>query len=113
MQHGTENEFINYLDSIKTNEKDCLASQFLYHYRTKPETYQHFEKFTLEMIQTRPKRGSQWMVANRVRWETMIRDEPYKVTNDFIALYARLFMARHPQHDGYFQIKTMKRIAGL
>jgi len=113
MEYQTENELINYLHSIKTGEKDCLASQFLYHLRTKPETYQFFEKFTLEMIQTRPNRGSQWMVANRVRWETMIRDEPYKVTNDFIALYARLFMARHPQHDGYFQTKNMKRIAGL
>jgi len=113
MTYKTENEFLNYLDSVKTNKRDCLATQFLYHYKTKPETYQFFEKFALEMIQTRPKRGSAWMVANRVRWETMIRDEPYKVTNNFIALYARLFAARHPQHEGYFPTKAMKRILGL
>mgnify|MGYP003342174344 CR=1 FL=1 len=109
-----ENEFFNYLDSVKTNEKGCLATEFLYHMRTNPATFQFFEQFSLQMIQRRPKRGSAWMVANRVRWETaMTHDEVYKVSNDFIALYARLFMARHPQHEGYFITKTMKRIFGL
>lgn len=110
----TENEFLNYLDSVKTNEKDCLATRFLYHYRTNPEVYRLFEKFTLQMIQRQPVRGSAWMVANRVRWETtMSHDEEYKVTNDYIAMYARLFMARHPQYDGYFVTKEMKRIFGV
>ena len=114
----TENEFLDYLDSIKTGAKNCLASQFLYHIRTNPAIYNYFEEFAFDMIRKKPDRGSAWMIANRVRWETKFAEVPieetiFKVTNNFIALYARLFMARHPQHEGYFQIKNMKTISGI
>ena len=118
----TENEFLDYLESVKTGARDCLASKFLYHIRNNPKIYNYFEEFTFDMIRKKPERGSAWMVANRVRWETSfgvqsIQEIEYptvfKVTNNFIALYARLFMCRHPQHEGYFQIKNMKAIVGL
>jgi len=116
MQFETENEFINFLDGAKHNmRKDDLATRFLYHYRTEPEVYQMFEQFTLQLISKRPDRGSHWMIGNRMRWESTINSstERYKITNDFLGLYARLFMSRHPQHNEYFQVKEMKRIIGL
>jgi hypothetical protein len=52
------------------------------------------------------------MIANRIRWETSIETysvEEYKISNDYIALYARKFMQDHPSYDGFFKIKEMKR----
>tara|TARA_R100000734_G_C3242456_1_gene46652 strand:+ start:108 stop:455 length:348 start_codon:yes stop_codon:yes gene_type:complete len=114
----TENEFLDYLESVKTGARDCLASKFLYHIRNNPTVYNYFEEFAFDMIRKQPERGSAWMVANRVRWETSfsndhIQETAFKVTNNFIALYARLFMSRHRQHEGYFRIKNMKAIVGL
>jgi hypothetical protein len=52
------------------------------------------------------------MIANRIRWETSIETfsvEEYKISNDYIALYARMFMSDHPEYNGFFRIKEMKR----
>jgi len=35
--------------------------------------------------------------------------DDYKISNDLIALYARLFMHHYPQYDGFFRTKPMKR----
>jgi len=47
---------------------------------------------------------------NRMRWETALQTtgDEFKIRNDFIAYYARLFMAYHPEHEGFFRIKRMK-----
>ena len=34
----------------------------------------------------------------------------YKISNDFIALYARLFMHEYPDYKGFFRTKPMKRV---
>ena len=76
-----------------------------------PEVYDLFCKFTLQAAGRGHKRLSAWMIVNRIRWETSVVTvgNDYKVSNDFIALYARKFMKDHPQYNGFFSIKTMKR----
>ena len=32
----------------------------------------------------------------------------FKISNDYISFYARLFHARHPQHKGFFRTKPFK-----
>lgn len=114
MARKSEEEFLNYLDSIKDNmDKDDLPTRFLYHYRTNPNVYRMFEAFALQAIQAGRTRLSAWLIANRMRWEVELQkqvDEEFKIANDFIGLYARLFMARHPQYNGYFVTKRMPRI---
>jgi len=36
--------------------------------------------------------------------------DDYKISNDYIALYARLFMHENPQYKGFFKTKPMKRV---
>tara|TARA_B110000503_G_scaffold39926_1_gene65569 strand:+ start:41 stop:319 length:279 start_codon:yes stop_codon:yes gene_type:complete len=77
-----------------------------------PEVYKLFCKFSLQAAARGHKRLSAWMIVNRIRWETAVvtTGNDYKVSNDFIALYARKFMIDYPQHAGFFLIKTMKRV---
>ena len=51
------------------------------------------------------------MIVNRIRWETAVvtTGDDYKVSNDFIALYARKFMEDYPKYKGFFVTKEMKR----
>jgi len=76
-----------------------------------PHFYIMFKRFTFEAINKGHNHLSAWLVSNRIRWETTIvtQGNPYKISNDFIALYARKFMKDYPQHQGFFKTKEMTR----
>lgn len=81
-------------------------------HKQNPHVYELFKQFTLRAINRGHKNLSAWLIVNRIRWETSIETTgvDFKISNDYIAFYARLFMAEHPQYDGFFRIKEMKRI---
>jgi len=89
-----------------------LTERFNQYHRDNPHVYELFKKFTFMAIRRGHNRLSAWMIANRIRWETSIETfsvEEYKISNDYIALYARKFMNDHPEYNGFFKIKEMKR----
>jgi hypothetical protein len=75
-----------------------------------PEIWLMFEKFTEEAIARGVKKMSHWLVINRIRWEVSIATfgNEFKISNDFIAFYARMWNALHPQHKDIFTTKKMK-----
>jgi|DEB19_MinimDraft_3_1074340.scaffolds.fasta_scaffold04892_3 hypothetical protein len=79
-------------------------------HKANPHVYQLFERFTWEAIKLGHKHLSAWLIVNRIRWETSIvtKGDDFKISNDFIAYYARLFMHYHPEHKGFFRIKRLK-----
>lgn len=79
-------------------------------HKQNPHVYQLFKRFTYDALNAGKKHSSAWLIVNRIRWETSIvtRGSDFKISNDFIAYYARLFHAEHPQHEGFFRTKRMK-----
>ena len=75
-----------------------------------PHVYELFKHFTFEAIGKGHKRLSAWLVVNRIRWETTVETsgDDFKLSNDFIAYYARLFMDDFPEHRGFFRTKPLK-----
>ena len=102
----TETEFYEMMRESALG-RDCVT----WHNRN-PQFFTLFERFTNEAISRGHNNLSGWLIANRVRWETNIvtRGNEYKIKNDFIALFARLFMVRHQQYIGFFRTKRMKRL---
>lgn len=89
-----------------------LTDKFNQYHRDNPQVYELFKRFTFMAIKRGHNRLSAWMIANRIRWETSIETfsvDEYKISNDYIALYARMFMREHPEYDGFFKTKEMKR----
>ena len=89
-----------------------LTQRFNQYHKDNPQVYELFKKFTFMAIRRGHNRLSAWMIANRIRWETSIETfsvDEYKISNDYIALYARMFMSDHPEYNGFFKIKEMKR----
>ena len=74
-----------------------------------PEVWLYFERFSLEAISKGRNRISHWLIMNRIRWEVNIvtTGEDFKISNDHIAFYARLWNARYPQYKTLFNIKKM------
>jgi len=89
-----------------------LTDKFNQYHRDNPQVYELFKRFTFMAIKRGHNRLSAWMIVNRIRWETSIETfsvDEYKISNDYIALYARMFMRDHPEYDGFFKTKEMKR----
>ena len=89
-----------------------LTDKFNQYHKDNPQVYELFKCFTFMAIRRGHNRLSAWMIANRIRWETSIETftvDEYKISNDYIALYARMFMRDHPEYDGFFKTKEMKR----
>lgn len=68
-----------------------------------------FERFAMEGIMSGRDNFGARMVWERIRWYTDIEttDLIFKVNNNFIAYYSRLFMIEHPEHGSFFRTRRM------
>jgi len=89
-----------------------IGKRWLQWHRANPEFYALFERFCFEAIERGKTRLSGWLVANRIRWETSVvtQGDDFKINNDFVALFTRLFAVRHPQYQWFFKLKASKRL---
>ena len=78
-------------------------------HKANPHVWKQFERFALQAVNAGHTRISHWLIVNRIRWETSIVTQggDFKISNDHIAFYARLWRARYPQHADLFTVKRM------
>jgi hypothetical protein len=74
-----------------------------------PDFYRLFCRFTHEAISRGHRNLSAWLIVNRIRWETSVvtHGDVFKIRNDYIALFSRLFMRDNPQYKGFFRTRPM------
>lgn len=79
-------------------------------HKDNPHFYEMFERFAMALISKGHSHSSAWLVVNRIRWETAINTtgDDFKISNDYIAYYARFFHHNHPSHEGFFRTKKLK-----
>ena len=84
--------------------------QFWKWHQANPRIWAHFEFFAYEMQKRGARKISHWLVINRIRWETYTptTGDEFKISNDLIAFYARLWRALHPEAKHLFNIKQMR-----
>ena len=75
-----------------------------------PHVWKLFEKYTCDAIDAGLTSYSHWLIINRIRWdfEVVTKSGEFKISNNYIAFYARLFHAYHPEHSSFFKIKPFK-----
>ena len=78
-------------------------------HKANPMVWEYFERFSLEVVKMGRKKVSHWLIINRIRWEVYFETTgaDFKISNDYIAFYARLWKKRHPEHADLFNIKKM------
>lgn len=81
-------------------------------HKANPHIWELFERFTEEAIGRGATRLSGWLIVNRIRWQTSVvtRGRDFKISNDFVALYVRLWQVRHPARASIFNTKTAPRL---
>ena len=92
-----------------TKSFDERKREFWDWHKQNPAVWNYFERFSLEAIRHGRRKISHWLIINRIRWEVHIvtTGEDFKISNDYIAFYARLWRARYPQYKDLFTIKHM------
>lgn len=87
------------------------VTMFFQSFQAQPDVWRQFEKFTLESIAKKIKRGSK-AIMERVRWECeeLEPGRDWKCNNNFTAYYARVFSYKYPEHRDYFEFR---RVEGL
>ena len=75
-----------------------------------PGVYRLFELYAQQMIDAGVERSSGWLICNRIRWEVILQTvgSDYKICNDFIQYYTRLFIRDNPQHYKVFHLPNGK-----
>jgi len=103
------------MESFKENllnfkEWDAKRQKFRKFNFNNPLVYQTFSTYSWDAASAGHKVFSHWLIMNRIRWDSLLKTdgEKYKIPNEFIAFYARMFMIKHPQLGTFFKIKRMK-----
>lgn len=79
-------------------------------HKKNPQVWDKFEEYSLKAIASGRTKYSQWAIINRIRWNAEIETKggEFKISNDYICFYARLFHARYPKHNKFFSLKALK-----
>jgi len=79
-------------------------------HKNNPQVYEKFKLYTFDAISSGRKNYSHWAIINRIRWNAEIETSggDFKISNDYICFYARLFHAQFPEYDGFFKLKPLK-----
>jgi hypothetical protein len=98
------------INFIGVDEK--LVSKFWTFHNQNPHIFERFVDLAMEM-KTRSGRAkySAWTIINKIRWDEDLSSlgSVFTINNDFIALYARMAMATHPEQlEDFFELRRMK-----
>ena len=85
-------------------------SDFLTYHQENPQVWEAFEKFAWQAIRSGRTRLSADLIIQRLRWYTTIETvgDEYKINDHYSADYARLFMEKYPQYQGFFATRERK-----
>jgi hypothetical protein len=84
-------------------------AQFDKWHEDNPGIWEYFQQFSFEAMRHGHKKISHWLIINRIRWEVFIvtTGKDFKISNNLIAFYARLWQKTYPQHKTLFNTKQM------
>lgn len=87
-----------------------ISAKFQAFHAKYPQVYDLFRKLTLEAIRKGFKNYGAKGIVELIRWQTKgtVKEDGYKVNNNYTSLYARMFETEFPQHEGFFRKRTLK-----
>jgi hypothetical protein len=89
--------------------RDQLDRNFEQFHRENPEVWKLFVRFTFEAMHKGFRHYSARAIAHRIRWHTDVEtsDYDFKINNNHISRYARLFHKSFPEYDGFFRTRDV------
>jgi len=93
---------------------DSLKHKWWAWHKKNPHVWDLFQKFTFQAINAGRSRYSVNAIFERIRWHTDIetQGDPFKISNNHRAYYARYFHVMYPKHDGFFRTSELRSERG-
>ena len=78
---------------------------FIKFHHENPQVFRIFQERALEMIKTGRKHYSARTILEVARWDIHLQTngEPFKINNNHIPFYAKLFSEAQPEHRNFFR----------
>jgi len=86
----------------KAMRNDDLAKRFVAFHISSPETWEAYERLSLQAIAGGHHRLGVGAITEKLRWESATQCP----SDNFRAFYARMFSSAHPEHKGFFDRKS-------
>ena len=90
------------------NRLEEMREQVTAYHKKHPEVWTMFEDFTFQMIERGYRNYSVNAIFERIRWEKDAGGDgitQFKIGNNYRAFYARRFMRKYPEHEGFFRTR--------
>ncbi len=90
------------------NRLEEMREQVTAYHKKHPEVWTMFEDFAFQMIERGYKNYSVNAIFERIRWEKDAGGDgitQFKIGNNYRAFYARRFMRKYPEHEGFFRTR--------
>lgn len=80
-------------------------AKFLNYHNDNPVVFNMFERFTMNAIKSGRKNFGAKLVGERLRWYSQVetKNDIFKINNNYISFYARMFEEKHPEYKGFFR----------
>jgi hypothetical protein len=90
-----------------TSRADQIFKRFCEFHVANPRVWELFVRFTRELVDRGFEHYSVDAVIQRIRWHVNIetKGEEVKINDHYRAYYARMFIAKYPQFDGFFELR--------
>ncbi len=101
---------MKHINSFKTRQ-DEMEEQALQYHTNNPEVWDKYQGFAFDRIRRGYKHFSSSAIIQRIRWDTGVGrkgEGDFKIPNAHAAHYARWFMNKYPEHDGFFRTCLQK-----
>ena len=101
----------NYIPDLFEDSEKSNYDRWLKFHKDNPHVWQEFERLTFRAISAGRKAYSAWVIINLIRWNYEIKTKSgdFKINNNHIAYFARLFEKVHPEYEGFFKLRKLKK----
>lgn len=101
-------------DRLFATTSPALMKTFKDFHRLNPHVFSAFVAKAREARNAGHAHYSAWIIVNVLRWESDLQTsgDPWRISNDHIAMYARLLVWLDPSFEGFFDLKQMKPTRG-
>ena len=84
---------------------------FAEYHKNNPEVWELFRVMTFRAIRKGFRHYSSKGIFELIRWETQtsLKDDGYKVNNNYTPDYARMFENEYPQYKAFFETRSLKK----
>lgn len=91
------------------NDDKSIKERFNVFHEENPQIYAAFSNETIKAIKMGKTKMSAMLIIQHIRWNTFLtsNDDHFKINNNYVSYYARLFVKKNPMFSDVFNFRKL------